>query len=191
MRILVIDGHPDPDPGRFGHALVQAYIEGAEAAGHEVRRLDVASLDFGFLRNKAEFEKGDVPPDIAEAQAAIREAGHIVLVFPLWLGSLPAHLKAFLEQTLRPRFAFEYTKRGTPKKLLAGRSARLVVTMGMPAPIYRWVFGAFGVRFIERNILRFAGIKPVRRSLIGMVEGAPAHRARWLARLRALGGKGR
>jgi len=32
----------------------------------------------------------------------------------------------------------EYNPKGLPKRLLAGRSARIVVTMGMPALMYRW-----------------------------------------------------
>jgi putative NADPH-quinone reductase len=34
-------------------------------------------------------------------------------------------------------------KEGFPKRLLAGRSARIVVTMGMSVLLYRWYFGAY------------------------------------------------
>ena len=40
-----------------------------------------------------------------KAQRAIASAEHIVIFFPLWLGTMPALLKAFLEQVLRPGFA--------------------------------------------------------------------------------------
>jgi putative NADPH-quinone reductase len=71
---------------------------------------------------------------------------------------------------------------------LKGRSARVVVTMGMPAPLYRWFFRAHSLRSLERNILAFCGIGPVRDSLIGMVEaGGPAKHQRWLATMRELG----
>ena len=59
----------------------------------------------------------------------------------------------------------EYKKEGFPKRLLAGRSARTVVTMGMPVLRYRWCFGAFGLRAFGRSMLSFAGIRPVRESL--------------------------
>ena len=74
------------------------------------------------------------------------------------------------------------------RKLLVGRSARIVVTMGMPALVYRWYFGGHAVRLLERNILRFVGIAPVRRTVIGMVEGkSPRPRQRWLDLLERLG----
>jgi len=62
----------------------------------------------------------------------------LVVIFPLWHGTMPALLKGFLEQVMRPGAALEYRKHGFPRGLLAGRSARLVVTMGMSALIYRW-----------------------------------------------------
>lgn len=96
------------------------------------------------------------------------------MIFPLWHGTMPALLKAFIEQVMRPGVALEYRKRGFPKGLLAGRSARLVVTMGMPALIYRWYFRAHGVHGLERSVLRFAGMTPVRKILLGMVDAASA-----------------
>lgn len=50
---------------------------------------------------------------------------------------MPALLKAFFEQALRPGFAMSTSAKGGWTKLLSGRSARVVVTMGMPAFVYR------------------------------------------------------
>ncbi len=50
-RIALIQGHPDPQGGHFGHALAGAYLEAAQAAGSEIRLITVAELDFPLLRN--------------------------------------------------------------------------------------------------------------------------------------------
>ena len=184
-KILVIDGHPDPDRGRFIHALADAYSDGAGLSGHEVRRLELATMDIPFLRSRAEWTDGTPVPEIAAAQEAILWADHIVFFYPLWLGDVPALLKAFLEQVARPGFALS---QGTmPKPLLKGRSARLVVTMGMPAFFYRFYFAAHSVKSFERNILKFVGIKPVEHTLIGNVEGDAETREQWLDTLLNLG----
>jgi putative NADPH-quinone reductase len=48
------------------------------------------------------------------------------------------------------------------------------------------------VKSLERNILRFAGIRPVRETLIGSVESiGDEGRRQWLAKVRALGWQGR
>jgi putative NADPH-quinone reductase len=190
-RITVIQGHPDPQRGHLCHALADAYRAGAEEAGFEVRTIEVAQLEFPWISSKADFEHGERPSAIAEAQSMIRSSDHLVIVYPLWHGTLPALLKAFLEQVFRYDFAFEPGPRGRYRKLLGGRSARIVVTMGMPALAYRWYFGAHGLKSLEQSILKFAGIRPVRETLLGGVEQAnAARRARWIGQLQALGRAG-
>ncbi|HYD68592.1 NAD(P)H-dependent oxidoreductase [Azospirillum sp.] len=190
-RIVVIQGHPDPEPRRLCRALADAYAEGAQEAGHSVTRVDIAALDFPLLRTQHAFEHEPVPDSLRPAQEAIVAAEHIVLVFPLWLGTMPALVKAFLEQVMRPGVAFAYQEKGNPKLLLGGRSARLVVTMGMPAFVYRFWYFAHGLKGLERNILRFVGIAPVRETLFGMVGAASEDKRRaWLEKMRVLGAKG-
>ena len=191
-RILIIQGHPDPKGGHFGHALAQAYADGAAEAGHALRRIELAQLDFPLLRSADDWEHGALPAMLQPAQDDIAWAQHLLLCFPLWLGDMPALLKGFLEQVARPGFAFARGADGTGfgRKGLGGRSARVVVTMGMPAMIYRYYFRAHAVRALERNVLGFVGIAPVHETLVGMVEGLGADgRARWLDKLRRLGRK--
>ncbi len=190
-RILLIQGHPDPKGGHLGQALAQAYADGAAEAGHALRRVDVAQLDFPVLRSAQEYEQGSLPPALKPVQDDIEWAQHLVVFFPLWLGDMPALLKAFLEQVARPGFAFrDDGNGGFGKKGLTGRSARVVVTLGMPALVYRYYFRAHSVRSLERNVLGFVGIAPVHETLIGMVERMPPKdRERWFLKLRALGRK--
>lgn len=192
-RILIIHGHPDTSEAHFGDALAEAYRRGAEATGHEVAEVHVAELEFPLLRSFHEWAEGSVPAALATVQEQVKSADHLVFVFPLWLGTLPARLKAFLEQLLRPGFAFAPSARkGIGPRLLKGRSARVIITMGMPGPVYRWYFGAHGYRNFKRNILKFCGISPVRGSFVGMVESSnPKSRRRWLARIEKLGRKAR
>jgi putative NADPH-quinone reductase len=190
-RITIIQGHPSSG-GHFCHALASAYAKGAVDAGHEIRAIDVAGLDFAPLRSKEDWETGLPPVPIVEAQRDIRWAEHLVIVYPLWLGAMPALLKAFLEHALRPGFGMRLEPTGGWTKLLSGRSARIIVTMGMPALAYRWYFGAYTLRSLERNILHFVGIRPCRHTLIGTIENmSDAKRRGWLDSLRDLGRSGR
>lgn len=186
-RITVIAGHPDPDRSRFGHALAAAYVAGAKAAGHHVRLITLADLEFPILQSRKNWMEGPVPPAIVDAQHDIKWADHVALIYPLWLGDVPALLKAFLEQVMRPGFAVRYRDDGLPEKLLAGRSADVIVTMGMPSFIYRAWFGAHSLRSLRRNVLNFVGFDPVITTVIGNVEGSPKSREQWLARMNKLG----
>jgi putative NADPH-quinone reductase len=203
-RITLIQGHPDPLGRHFGHALADAYADGARTAGHEINSVEVAALDFALLRNSQDFYRGATPQDIIVAQDAIRWADHLVLFYPLWHGHMPALFHGFLEQTFRPGFAIAIGKGGMPKKLFTSKTARIVVTMGSPALFYRWWLGAHSLKSLKRNILGFAGIGPIASTLIGGLgfaagqpEGAfptllgQAQRERKLAKLHALGRDGR
>jgi putative NADPH-quinone reductase len=192
-RILIIVGHPDSNPKRLCRALAEAYADGARSAGHEVRLIDIATLDFPILRTMAEFADRPLPITLEDAAQALKDAEHLVFVFPLWLGTMPALLKAFLEQVMRPGVAFAYPeagKSGFAKTLLKGRSARVVVTMGMPASFYRFWYLGHGIAGLRRNILNFVGISPVRETLFGMVEGASeVKRRKWISAMHAHGKK--
>lgn len=187
-KILILDAHPGKDPGHFVHALADAYAAAAEERGHQVRRLALAHLDFPLVREPKAWLEGEPPPAIASAQADVEWAGHLVILYPLWLGDVPALLKGFLEQVMRPGFAFAYGSKGLPRKLLKGRSARVVVTMGMPSLFYRLVYGAHSVKSLERNVLKFVGFKPVGRTLVGQVEDEKQREAA-LEEMRALGAR--
>jgi len=190
-NIVLIQGHPDGGQAHFCDALLDAYAQGARNSDHLVDRIEVNRLNCAPLQS-ADHWRASPPPDfVPEAQSRIRKAEHLVIFYPLWLGDMPALLKAFFEQVLRPDFAFSEPKGKLPVKLLKGRSARIVVTMGMPAAAYRWFYRAHSVRSLKRNILNFCGIRPVRVSLVGAVEGAAAQRDKWLDKMARLGQKAR
>ena len=186
MNITIIQGHPDGGAPHLCHALAAAYADGAKEGGHAVRVIDLGNTEFPLLRTKDDFERGAVPAQLKAAQDDIAWADHLLLVYPLWLGEMPALVKAFFEQVLRPGFAFETGGSGWAPKL-KGKSARIVVTMGMPAAFYRWYFGAHSLKSLRRNVLSFVGIKPVRATLLGLVEGSAKRRERWLKKMRELG----
>ncbi len=189
--VTILLGHPDPDPKRFGRHLADAYRTGAENSGALVQTVDIAQLDIPVLRTKADYEAGDTPEALRAARDSIVSADHTAIVFPLWQGTLPALLKAFMEQAFRPGIVFEANKgAGFPIPLMRGKSARIIVTMGMPSVLYRVYFGAHGVRNLKRGILGFAGVKPIRTTLIGGVERDEAgFHAQWLEKMRAIGAK--
>ena len=128
-------------------------------------------------------------PVVAELQQALRAADHLVLIYPLWLGAPPAVFKAFLGQVFRYGVALSAPggEKGL-KGLLAGRSARVIVTMGMPAVIFRLLFFAHGLKCVSRGVLWVSGFRPIRETALGPAEGRdPRRRLQWLARARRLG----
>lgn len=186
-RILVILGHPAQDS--LCGALAQAYVKGAEAAGHVVRSLALGSLRFDPILHEGYNCIQPLEPDLLAAQEAITWAQHLVFVYPIWWGSIPALLKGFFDRVLLPGFAFRFRKDSLMADgLLVGRSAHLLVTLDTPPWYYRWVYRMPGHQQMRRTILGFCGIRPVTVTNFGPVKTAsPKTRERWLARAFACG----
>ena len=186
--MCVIQGHPHGDARHLCHAIADAYAEGAQAGGWHVHRLGVSAMDPPVFRNPADFATAP-PVGIVAAQEAIKASEHVVVIFPLWLGTMPAMVKAFFEQVCRNGFAIQNSEGAAwPKQMLRGKTARVIVTMGMPSLAYRFMFGAHGVRCLSKSILGLAGMKPVRETLVGGVGALnPAKSSALLDHMRKLG----
>jgi len=184
-RIAIVVGHALT--GTYCEALAEAYRRGAVAAGHQTVLINTATMAFDPVLRGGYRELQPLEPDLVSARDVIIAADHLVLVFPLWLGTLPAIFKGFLERVIQPDI-FEPAKTGhfvTPWK---GKSVRIVMTMGMPGFIYRWYYGAHALKMLKRNILAFLGAGPIRSTILGSVGAAsPERRARWLDDMEALG----
>lgn len=186
MRVLVILGHPRNDS--LCGALFEAFRAGLGDAGLEFRALRVADLDFDPDVHKESPADQPLEPDLQRAQESIAWAEHLVFVYPTWWGTLPARLKAFLDRTLTPGFAFRHRSDGTWERRLTGRTAQLLTTMDTPQWVYRWIYGAPGHRALARATLGFCGVRTVRKTVFGPVIGSDAaRREAWLARARADG----
>jgi len=186
-KILVILGQPQRRS--YGVALAQAYVEGAREAGAEVRELCLGELQFNACANASQPPPAALEPDLARAQEAIRWADHLVFVYPIWWGTIPALLKGFIERVFTEGFAVKF-RDDSPwwDRLLKGRSARLIVTMNTPSFIYRWMFGRPGHNTMKKTILEFCGVKPVRITEIGPVRNSTdAKRQKWLGQVREIG----
>jgi len=188
-KLCIIDGHPDADPSRFGHALCDAYYKGAASAGHVVSLIRIADLDIQPLASVAAFDESPSQA-LCEEREKISSADHVMLEFPLWLGSMPAATRAFFEQIACANFFFEINSSESkwPKRMMKGKSVRIIVTMGMPAVAYRILMGNASLKALERGILGIAGFRPVRHTILGGVESVTqASRNKWLDEVRSLG----
>jgi putative NADPH-quinone reductase len=190
MRILVINGHPDPAPRHLCAALADAYARGAEAAGHTVTRLAVGALTFDMIRSFEDYQSAKRSDDIDAARELVRHADHLVFVFPIWFGSMPGLLKGFFEQLMRYGYTLSAPE-AVMDSLLTGKSARLIVTMGAPVAAYKLLLGGHGLSGLTRGLFWATGVRPVRQTLLGGAHKAGAdHTAPWLAKAEALGRRG-
>lgn len=185
-RILVILGHPDTNS--LNGALADEYARGATLAGASVRRLALGSLAFDPILRYGYKQLPDTEPDLKWAQESISWAEHLTFVYPVWWAGVPSLLKGFIDRVFLPGFAFRYRKGLAYERLLAGRSARLIVTTDAPVWYHKWFLGAPDIRSLRKGTLEFSGIKPVSTTVFGPVRSSTsAIRQGWLDRVNRLG----
>lgn len=188
-RILIILGQPSSSS--LCAALAQAYADAARQSGADVRLLQLGDMAFDPILHHGYQRIQPLEPDLQAAQADITWAQHLVWVYPIWWGGLPALLKGFLDRIFLPGFAFKYRPQSALwDRLLAGRSAELLVTMDSPPWYYRWVQRQPGHRQMKQTILEFSGIQPVRVHSFGpVIRSSEATCTRWIQRAHALGAR--
>ncbi|MGY3084359.1 NAD(P)H dehydrogenase (quinone) [Pseudomonas fragi] len=179
-RVLVILGHPGTHS--FCSALADSYVAAAKDASHDVRVMRLGDLRFDPVLREGYQQVQALEPDLLQAQANILWAEHLVLVYPIWWGGIPALLKGFFDRILLPGFAFQYREgKAFPAKLLKGRSAHLLVTMDTPPWYYQWVYRMPGLHQVRKTTLAFCGIKPTATLTFGPILNAtPGQREAWL-----------
>jgi NAD(P)H dehydrogenase (quinone) len=186
-KIMIVVGHSQR--ATFCAALGNAYKKGADAAGHEAQLFILSQMHFDPILHEGYRREQPLEPDLQAAYKALADSDHLVLIFPLWCGDMPAILKGFLERILQPDLiARQNTENAMNWNIFRNKSARIIMTMGMPVSIYRFWYGGHALKLLTRNILHFVGIKPVRHTLFGMLgTSKPATREQWIRKVEDLG----
>ncbi len=185
-KIVVIVGNPQRDS--YSEALGKAYLRGAESGGHQAKLFILADMTFDAILRGGYRQLQPLEPDLVAAHEALIACDHMVFIFPLWAGDMPALMKGFIERVLQPELLKVQAAHGKGWKFFKGKSAHLIMTMGMPGWLYHWYFGRHALKLLKRNILQFTGVRPVRSTIFGMVETVgDDKRKQWLREVEAMG----
>ncbi|KRD61436.1 NADPH-quinone reductase [Flavobacterium sp. Root935] len=179
-KILIINGHPNPDSFNFG--IAESYKNGAESSGAVIETITIASLDFNPNLKFGYQKRTELEPDLLESWDKIKRADHLVWIHPVWWGGLPAITKGFIDRLFLPGMAFQYRENSVWwDKLLKGKTAHIITTLDQPSWYYRFVYGRPSVNQLKKSTLEFCGIKPVKVSYIGIIKGSEEkQRKKWL-----------
>ena len=186
-KVLVINGHPDKES--FNYALSAAYLEGLSDTTVQIAQINIADLDFDPNLQYGYRKITELEPDLLKAIDQIKQADHLVWVLPMWWYGMPALMKGFIDRIFLPGFFFKYQKGNPfPKKLLKGKTARLIITADTVRWYDRWFMGSPLINQLKKGTLEFCGVKPVKVTYIAPIkDSTEAFRAKWLQKIKKLG----
>ncbi len=182
-KILIINGHPNPESFNFG--IASSYQNGAVASGAQVETITIADLNFNPNLKFGYQKRTELEPDLLESWEKIKRADHLVWIHPVWWGGLPAITKGFIDRLFLPGMAFQYKENSVWwDKLLKGKTAHIITTLDQPSWYYRFFYGRPSVNQLKKSTLEFCGVKPVKVSYIAIIKSSnDDQRKKWLEKV--------
>ena len=188
-NILVLCGHPNKDS--FTGQIADHYQTSAEDAGHYVNRINIGELNFDPILRKGFHEIQPLEPDLELVQEAIRQADHVVIIYPNWWCTMPALLKGLFDRIWLPGFAFNFNEETKKtEQHLKGKTARVIILSGAESPFKTWWKYGDYTNEIQYAILDFAGIKTNVSAFGPSDQVDEKMREKWLKEAEVLGKKG-
>lgn len=190
-RIALINGHPDKESYNF--ALAKAYQTGAINKGHEVQVINIRELNFNPNLAFGYRKRTTLEEDLIKSQEILKWANHLVWVYPVWWGSVPAIMKGFLDRVFLPGFAFSKRENSLWwDKHFTDKTASIICTLDQPAWYYKWYYGSPSHKAMKKLCLNFVGVKKVRITTIGPIRLSKENfRLKWLKKIEKMGHSGK
>lgn len=188
-RVLIINGHPDTES--FNQALFNAYLNGARSSNAEVKTLHIDALNFNPVLAFGYRKRTSLEPDLTHAIDLIKWCDHMVWIHPLWWYSLPAKLKGFIDRVFLPGIMYQpQPKSPFPKKLLKGKTARIITTADAPYWYYRLVMKQPATHQLKTGTLKYCGVERIQTNYFAPVRNSSLQtRNKWLKKIEKLGSK--
>lgn len=189
QKIFIFVGHPRASS--LSHGMADAYQAAAEARGAEVRRMNLADMDFDPDLTEGYHSRKTLEPCLEQWRENLTWCTHTCWAYPYWWGSMPAKMKGVIDRSFLPGFAMQYHE-DDPwwDKLLTGRTADVIITSDSPAWFDAVKYGRPGKKQVKGLILEFSGIKVGKVLQVGTVKDAkPSKIDKWIKQAGALGAK--
>ncbi len=169
--------------GSFNEAISETFKKTTEQRGHQVEGVNLYRLKFNPVLTHKKATEQPLEPDLQMVKEKISEADHLVFVYPVWWGTMPAILKGFFDRTFISDFAFKYDSSSAKgiTGLLTDKSASVFITLDTPLWYYKFFFKKPAYNQIKKTILQFCGINPVTINMFSVIKhSTEKQRKKWL-----------
>lgn len=165
MKVLIIFNHPYK--GSYCNAILTSVQQGLMKAKHQVDLIHLdedgfnpvmTGADLLAFRNRSVVDQASI-----KYIERIRQADHLIFIFPIWWELMPALTKGFIDKVLFPGSFYTYTESGhfmlPLMKQIKGIS--VITTMNTPSSIYRVIYGNAIKKSFIKGTLKKTGYKNV------------------------------
>lgn len=146
MKVVIVFNHPYA--GSFCNAILQSVTNGLTNGNHQVDLIHLDKDNFNPVMTAADLkgfrDKKPIDPKVIEYSNMIKNADHLIFIFPIWWELMPAMTKGFIDKVIFPGVAYDYTNaENTRMKPLWNnlKGVTIITTMNTPNWLYWLLFG--------------------------------------------------
>ncbi|MEC1924596.1 NAD(P)H-dependent oxidoreductase [Bacillus velezensis] len=181
MKTVIV--YANPDENSFNAALVKYVAMALKDSGQSYTVIDLYADQFDpVLKYGGEKKRSDMNRDAEtkKYRKLMKEADHLIFIYPLWWGGVPAIMKGFFDRVLVAGEAYTY-ENGRVKGLLRVETAQVFYTADSPGWYLKWFRKNSDWITLKKSILQFCGIQKAERNLFSVVRtSTPELREKWL-----------
>ncbi|MDV5129758.1 NAD(P)H-dependent oxidoreductase [Bacillus amyloliquefaciens] len=181
MKTVIV--YANPDENSFNAALVKYVAMALKDSGQSYTVIDLYADQFDpVLKYGGEKKRSDMNRDTEtkKYRKLMKEADHLIFIYPLWWGGVPAIMKGFFDRVLVAGEAYTY-ENGRVKGLLRAETAQVFYTADSPGWYLKWFRKNSDWITLKKSILQFCGIQKAERNLFSVVRtSTPELREKWL-----------
>ncbi|MDR3234825.1 MAG: NAD(P)H-dependent oxidoreductase [Planctomycetaceae bacterium] len=184
MKVLLLAAHPSPKS--FNHALADAAAETLKKLGHTVIFHDLYGEHFDPVLPPDEdtIAEEQLPSNIRNYLADIRESQGIIIVHPNWWGSPPAILRGWIERVVRTNSCYNFSPQG-PVSYIGGKIVQIFSTSNTPSAMEQELYGDPVGVFWKSVVFGVIGSQSFeRRNFDPVIVSTLQERQDWLSEVR-------
>lgn len=188
MRTVIVFNHPYK--GSYCMAILNAVTKGLQKSHHEVDLIHLDNDGFNPRMTakdlKAFVAHQPIDPQVIDYTNRIKEADHLIFIFPIWWDIMPATTKGFIDRVLFPGVAYDHHPRGFGLVPLLKnlKSITLITTMNKPRIMYSLLIGNLIRKVMVKSVFKTMGYKNVDWiSFTSVKRVSQKKRVKWLSAL--------
>lgn len=146
MKVVIVFNHPYE--GSFCNAILNSVTTGLQKSKHTIDIIHLDKEGFNPVMTGADLkafrDKKPVDPKVIEYNNRIKNADHLIFIFPIWWELMPAMTKGFVDKVIFPGIAYDYKDASnTLMKPLWNnlQGFTMITTMNTPNYLYWLLFG--------------------------------------------------
>lgn len=185
MRVVIVFNHPYEKS--YCSAILEAVTTGLQKGKHHVDLIHLDNDNFNPVMSKEDLkafmDHAPIDPQVIDYNNRLKNADHLIFIFPIWWDLMPAMTKGFIDRVLSPGIVYDHHPRGFGLiPLLKNlKGVTIITTMNKPRIMYSLLIGNLIKKAMLRSVFKTMGYKNLHWISHNMVKSVTQKkRGKWL-----------